>query len=1010
MARNRSGGRNEGPSTLLLVEDEALIALAQKKTLTDYGYEVVTAHSGEAAVEIATSDDTVDLVLMDIDLGRGMDGTEAAERILATREVPIVFLTGHAEREMVEKVKGITRYGYVLKSAGEFVLMESVAMAFELSDAHRQLSRSRDHYESVVRLSGEIVAQHDAEGRWEFVNRAAGDFWGVPRDELLTRDFRSLIHPDDVQEARAALARMKDERAPVWGLVNRQKTPGGWRTVEWNSAPILDESGTFVGHQATGRDVTEREAAVRDLELKELALESVDNGIIFADLDGRITYANSAALEMWGYTDPRPVLGRPVREFVADPSKVDRLMDELRQTGRTRGAFTGVRADGTAFDVELVEGHVISGGRLPTRVMGSVRVATGRTRADLLVRTYRESLDHAHEMIAAVDADQRYTFANASYLEYYGLAEADVVGRHVSEVVGGEAYERVVRDRVAECLRGDEVEFEYEREFPGRGARTLYVSYTPIRDGERVIGVSGVFEDVTEARRTRDELGSQLVRSRCLEDIARETLRGASVDELLSRVVRRLREQYPDLRVAYSTLDAENRLTGSHAEQPNAMPDITGIVAALKRAPEYLRALRATGPVVVEDVGSDERLSPVTDALEAGGTRALLEVPLVHAEGVIGLLCLDSPVPRSWTADEVATLEEVAHYLTLALKARDAQAELERQRWRLENIIRGTNAGTWEWNVRTGETVFNETWARLAGYTLEELEPVSIETWLALVHPEDAAVSEAALERHFRGEADYYDVEVRIRHKDGSWMWVHDRGRVTTWTADGAPEWMFGTHSDITPRKRAAERVQGLLHEKEMLLSEVHHRVKNNMSTLQALLAMQASEATNPDTVEALEDAKARVQSMAVLYEKLHATGGTTAMPVKTYLDPLVESVLTLFPAGSRVRADTEIDDTELDTKTLSVIGTIVNELLTNALKHAYPDSAAGTITVRARRIGDAFVIEVADDGVGMPEAQDASAGAGSGLNLVRLLVEQLNGTLRVESAGGTRFTLELFP
>ncbi len=912
MASNRSNDGGEGRTrTILLVEDEALIALAQQRTLAGYGYEVVTVHTGEAAVEAATRDESVDLVLMDIDLGRGMDGTEAASRILESRAVPIVFLTGHAEREMVEKVKGITRYGYVLKSAGEFVLVESISMAFELSETHRALSRSRDHFQSVVRLSGEIVVQHDANGRWEFLNRRARDFWGLSGEEALGEDYRTFIHPDDVPEARAAHARMKEERAPIWGLVNRQKTPRGWRTVEWNSAPILDESGAFVGHQATGRDVTEREEARRAATMEDPAREAATTGV-----------------------GPR----------------------------------------------------------------------------DVLLKTYRECLDHADQMIAAVDADGRYTFANTSYLRYYGLDERELVGAHAGEVLGTEAYEGVVRDKLTECLRGQEVVFEYDREFAGLGLRTLHVSYAPIRDGERVIGVSGVFQDVTDARRTRDELGSRLARSRVLEDIARETLRGASVDELLSRAVRRLREHYRDFRVAYSTLDGRSRLAVRYAEQPGSMPDITGVGADLTRAPDYLNALRADEPVVASDARNDERLRPVANALEAGGTRALLDVPLVHSEGVIGLLCLDSPVPRPWSADEITTLEEVAHYLTLALKTRDAQAELEREHWRLENIIRGTNVGTWEWNVRTGETRFNETWAQLAGYTLDELEPVSIETWLGLLHPEDAPVSEAALERHFRGEADYYDVEVRVRHRNGSWVWVHDRGRVTTWNDDGSPEWMFGTHSDVTARKRADERVRGLLREKEMLLSEVHHRVKNNMNTLQALVAMQAAEAANPDTVEALEDTKARVQSMAVLYDKLHSVGGTTRMSVRTYLEPLVESVLALFPAGSRVRADVRIDETELDTKSLSVIGTIVNELLTNAMKHAYPDSATGTITVRAHRTNDAFVLEVADDGVGLPAAERAGAGAGSGMNLVRLLVEQLHGTLHVESGGGTRFTLELRP
>src|SRR6056297_3134624 len=113
MQSERSSGR-----TILLVEDEAIISLAQRATLEKYGFAVLKALSGEQAIEAVSGNPNIDLVLMDIDLGKGIDGTEAATQILAFRDLPIVFLTSHSEREMVDKVRDITRYGYVLKSTG----------------------------------------------------------------------------------------------------------------------------------------------------------------------------------------------------------------------------------------------------------------------------------------------------------------------------------------------------------------------------------------------------------------------------------------------------------------------------------------------------------------------------------------------------------------------------------------------------------------------------------------------------------------------------------------------------------------------------------------------------------------------------------------------------------------------------------------------------------------------------------------------------------------------------
>jgi CheY-like chemotaxis protein len=124
-------------TTILLVEDEALIALGEKAQLEGHGYTVSTTTSGEEAIGLADTGE-FDLILMDIDLGPGkLDGTEAARRILQLQDIPIVFLTSHSEQEMVDRVEGISGYGYVLKNSGEFVLNQSIRMALKLHEAHQ---------------------------------------------------------------------------------------------------------------------------------------------------------------------------------------------------------------------------------------------------------------------------------------------------------------------------------------------------------------------------------------------------------------------------------------------------------------------------------------------------------------------------------------------------------------------------------------------------------------------------------------------------------------------------------------------------------------------------------------------------------------------------------------------------------------------------------------------------------------------------------------------------------
>lgn len=135
--------------TILLVEDEALIALAEKNTLERHGYDVLTAASGEKAIRAAEAAPDIDLVLMDINLGGGMDGTEAAARILETIDRPLIFLSSHTERDVVEKTRGITSYGYIVKNSGETVLLASIDMAFKLFDARLRIQAQRMDIEAA---------------------------------------------------------------------------------------------------------------------------------------------------------------------------------------------------------------------------------------------------------------------------------------------------------------------------------------------------------------------------------------------------------------------------------------------------------------------------------------------------------------------------------------------------------------------------------------------------------------------------------------------------------------------------------------------------------------------------------------------------------------------------------------------------------------------------------------------------------------------------------------------
>ncbi len=145
-----------GAKRILLVEDEPLIALAESKMLQKAGYECVIAYSGEQAVERIRGGDLFDLVLMDINLGPGMDGTEAAEKILTMKEQPIVFLSCHTDPETVNKTQAISSYGYIVKTSGEIVVLASIRMALKLYEARKELLFAVEAFRALAEMSCEV--------------------------------------------------------------------------------------------------------------------------------------------------------------------------------------------------------------------------------------------------------------------------------------------------------------------------------------------------------------------------------------------------------------------------------------------------------------------------------------------------------------------------------------------------------------------------------------------------------------------------------------------------------------------------------------------------------------------------------------------------------------------------------------------------------------------------------------------------------------------------------------
>lgn len=212
----------------------------------------------------------------------------------------------------------------------------------------------------------------------------------------------------------------------------------------------------------------------------------------------------------------------------------------------------------------------------------------------------------------------------------------------------------------------------------------------------------------------------------------------------------------------------------------------------------------------IADAAADPRFADNPLVTGEPGIRFYAGAPVVLGDGYrVGTLCVIDRQPRTLDDSQRELLHCLAGTVARALEGRRAERALRQERERLANIIDGTGVGTWEWNVRTGELRINARYAQMVGRDPDEADlPSHVAAWRPHIHPDDLMRCTDLLKAHFERRSDRYVCDLRLRHRDGHWIWAAERGRVMSWGSDGAPEWMFGTRRDISLRKHQEEALR----------------------------------------------------------------------------------------------------------------------------------------------------------------------------------------------------------
>ncbi|HCS46715.1 MAG TPA: hypothetical protein DIW61_00045 [Candidatus Aminicenantes bacterium] len=259
------------------------------------------------------------------------------------------------------------------------------------------------------------------------------------------------------------------------------------------------------------------------------------------------------------------------------------------------------------------------------------------------------------------------------------------------------------------------------------------------------------------------------------------------------------------------------------------------------------------------------------------------------------------------------------------------------------------------------------------------------------------------------GEKEFSHYELQVVRKDGSLIQVEVLGSRIEYQGKPANQ---GSILDVTERRKAEDRLQASLQEKEVLLQEIHHRVKNNMQVISSLLNLQSKHLSDPAAVEMFQECQHRIRTMALVHESLYKSSDLSRIEFGSYLKSLASHLLHFNEVDTRrIRLETALEEVYLDIQTAIPTGLIANELLSNAMKHAFPGKRSGTIELALRPHPEgSYLLSVKDDGIGFPEDLDFRKTESLGLQIVSSLVDQVDGRLEILRDNGTEFRVVFQP
>ena len=708
-----------------------------------------------------------------------------------------------------------------------------------------------------------------------------------------------------------------------------------------------------------------QEALEKSRRISKSLIDSSLDMIVAVDPKGNVTEFNPAATIKFGY-DVEEVQGKGSRMLYKDQKEFDRVQQEMLRYGAYAGEVRNITKEGKVFVSFLAASRLFDE---EGNVLGSMGVSRDVTQAKrdrealrMSEERYRDLVDNANDLIHIVDQNGKILFANNAWKRTLGYNEDDLVDLTTADLLGPsdqEAAEKWLKDAPDSIMQEP-----WRSIFITKDGRKLLLEGTSTARQEKgqTTAIRSIFRDVTAAHAAQDQL---------LKHAAKEKALFEASEHLFWTV---------DRRIALTSFNQGyvNMVERLHGKKPNINTDPL-VPRELFAKEEYHDFWKEK----YDEVFAGKTIRFETDRLAQDGERVCNEIYLSPVMDRNGNVVEAFGIGHEITAERVAEA-----------KVREQAAKL--------NAIFESSADVMIWSLDKEQKI--TTCNKHFRYVMKQHFGIEIEVGMDLrkafqiiLPPEQHQGITKLSEKVFAGTALHH--ETQITRNDGSISWVEFF--ISPIRADGSINEISCLAHDITEKKITEQAILDSLREKEVLLKEVHHRVKNNLQIISSIFSLQRDHVDgDPRLITLLRESQDRIRSMSFIHESLYQNTNFTQVDFAQYIEGLCSNLVMSYSLSGRVLLKTELVPLMLDLDKAIPCGLVLNELISNALKHAFPDGRNGVINIDLQQQGESVRITVADDGNGFPEGYNEERDRGLGMELVELLIDQLDGS--VERMSGT--------